>query len=250
MTRVARISSRRNPRFKLWKRMLERPEKQDPWLAVEGAKAVRELARRRPIALLLVNETDADGDAPPPAAEVVALPFSLFRTLSRVESPQAFIAFFEKPKFEWHDLPPWLLFLDRLQDPGNLGTLVRTAAAAGDFGITAGPGTVSRFNPKAVRAAAGLLYITPFLGDVEPPEVQQHGYQLYASTPQAGTSLFELPFAAPCCFAVGNEGGGLDMKILETADELFHIPMQPGAESLNAAVAGSLMIYEVVRRRS
>ncbi len=250
MSTTVQISSRDNPRFKQWKRLLRQPERPDvAWLAVEGIKAAGQLAETRPVRLLLVEE----GRRPLPKRlrcdDTFELSKALFRVLSQVESSQGLIAFFDKPRFSWSDMPPWLLLLDRLQDPGNLGTLLRTAAATGCFGLVASPGSVSFFNPKLIRASAGLLFSTPFLEGVDAIELKQHGYRLYGAASGGASSLFDLPLEPPCGFAVGNEGAGLAAGILDLADSSFAIPMAPGVDSLNAAVAGSLIMYEVVRRR-
>ncbi len=225
-------------------RQPERPE--FPWVPVEGAKGLQQLAEGRPARLLLLEEGVEQAQLPA-AEETVHLPRTLFRTLSQVESPAGLIAFFEKPRFAWADLPEWLLLLDRLQDPGNLGTLLRTAAATG-FGLVSTPGTVSFFNPKVIRASASALFATPFLQHVSTREPSEQGYRIYAARSGAPVTLFELPLKPPCCFAVGNEGGGLDPALLACAEEQFEIPMASGVESLNVAVAGALIMYEIVRR--
>ncbi len=227
--------------------MLERPESEEcPWIAVEGLKTVLQLAGGLTPQLVLHCQGKRAARLPG-AAETVQLTPALFRALSRVDAPQEVIAFFDKPSYSWEQMPPWLLYLDRLRDPGNLGTLLRTAAATG-FGVATSAGTVSVFNAKVVRASAGSLFETPFLQGVPVEEAKERGYRLCAASARGADSLFELPLEPPCAFAVGNEGAGLAEPILDQADASVRIPMVEGVESLNAGVVGSLIMFEVVRR--
>lgn len=246
----AKIESRHNPRFKLWREWVRHPETEAcPWLAVESWKTAIELAESRPVlALLCSDPSDPRASAlSAKSRETHSVDARLLRQLSSVESFQGLVAFFEKPSWAWEDLPSTILCPWRLQDPGNLGTLLRTAHATGG-GVVCGPGSVSCFNPKVVRASAAALFSTPFRERVAVEDVQSRGWRLVAATPGEGESLFETDLHPPLAFLVGNEGGGLPTEILERADTRVHIPMRAGSESLNAAVAGSLLLYEVYRR--
>ncbi len=159
------------------------------------------------------------------------------------------VAFFEKPAWKWEDLTPWVLYLDQLQDPGNLGTLLRTARATGMFSVATSPGSVACFNSKVIRASAGSLFAVPFLEGLELEELQDRGYALSAATLQDGQSLFEARFESPQAIIIGNEGSGPTASTLGLADDQFHIPMRGRSQSLNAAVAGSLIAYEIFRQK-
>lgn len=184
------------------------------------------------------------------AADCVLLPDRLFSKLSKVQSPQGAIAFFSKPTWSWDELTPWLIYLYEVQDPGNLGTLLRTAAATGLFSIVSSPGTVSFFNDKVIRASAGCLFSVPFLEGLGLAEIEERGFECCVASPHDGPAYFDVELAEPIAFILSNEGHGLDSQEVEGRLRPVRIPMQPGVESLNVAVSGSLIMYEIVRRRS
>lgn len=208
------------------------------------------MAAKQPIELLLF----ADGQGPrltqliSQSQQSIRLPDHLLQALSSLQTSQGVLAFFGKPVWHWEDLTPCVLYLDQLQDPGNLGTLLRTARATGIFSVITSPGTVSCFNPKVVRASVAALFSTPFLEGVPLEELVNRGYCLWATTPREGTSLFRARFQPPLAIVLGNEGSGLAKAALERSFRRLLIPMHPEAESLNAAVAGSLILYEVTRQ--
>ena len=149
-----------------------------------------------------------------------------------------------------------LLILENLQDPGNLGTLLRSAEAFGAAGVNVTPGTVNQWNPKVVRSSAGASFRVPVQRSTL-PEIREllraEGMRLFAAVapstdPQkVSISPFAADLAAPCAIFIGNEGGGLSPEALALADEQIVIPCQ--TESLNAAVAGSVLLYEAMRQR-
>ena len=230
---------------------MSHPEKEDcPWIPIEGWKQIQDLSTQHPIELLVFSEGAERGlkDFVPRSTESFQLAPALFENLSTLDSSQQILAFFEKPSWKWNDLTSRVLYLNELQDPGNLGTLLRTARATGIFSVATSPNTVSCFNAKVVRASAASLFSVPFLEGIEAGEFKSRGYHLWATTPQAGKSLFEAHFESPLAIVIGNEGRGLSPALLSLADHHLHIPMQPQVESLNAAVAGSLVLYEVFRQ--
>lgn len=250
---VSVIESRQNQRYKQWQKYVSHPEKEEcPWIPVEGWKQVRDLASERPVELLLFS----DPEDPrlklllPRSRESFCLSPRLLQRLSTVEFSQGVLAFFQKPFWRWQDLTPWVLYLYRLQDPGNLGTLFRTARATGMFSLVTSPKTVSCFNSKVARASVGSLFAVPFLEGITAGGLKRHGYRLWAATPEGGKPLFEVHFEPPTAVLIGNEGGGLEASVLALTEKKIHIPMQPQAESLNASVAGSLILYEVLRQGS
>jgi TrmH family RNA methyltransferase len=180
---------------------------------------------------------------------VCCLPAKLFQRLSRVKSNQGILAFFAKPIWRWSQLTPFVLFLDRLQDPGNLGTIFRTAAATGIFSIVTSQGTVSCYNEKVVRASSGYLFQVPFLQSRTARELNEKGYRISAAVSDSDSTLFESNLQPPMAFLVGNEGKGPEPDSLREATGTFRIPMSTGVESLNAAVAAAVIMYEVVRRQ-
>ena len=149
--------------------------------------------------------------------------------------------------------PPLLLLLEDLQDPGNLGTIFRTAEAAGATGILMSRGTVDLFNPKVVRATMSAVFRMPFLisSDLceEAALLREQGIRSYAAHLQGTRAYDALPLTSGAAFMIGNEGNGLSEKLTEAADEKIIIPMEGGAESLNAAMATGILLFEASRQR-
>ena len=150
---------------------------------------------------------------------------------------------------------PLILIAAGLQDPGNMGTLVRSAEAFGATGVLATPGTVSAWNQKAMRASVGSVFRVPVVavGLEDVATLKGRGVRLLAAvgTDDAGTTAAQdMDFTGPCAVMIGNEGAGLAAEWMEVADGRVTIPYPGAVESLNAAVAGSLLLYEVSRQRS
>lgn len=243
------ISSPRNPRVKQWRQWIKDPaDPACPWLPVEHEKHIRDLARRKPAALLVVARSRWEKGALPAAEEVVLTSDRVFGLLSTLVSPQGLVAWFPKATWRWEDLPGQVLYLEGLQDPGNLGLIVRTAAAAG-WGLVTGPGTVSLYNAKVVRASAAYLWSVPFRQHEAPQTLAARGYRCWRADPHAAASLFNVELQPPLAVVIGKEGGPPARSATAGGDH-FRIPMAPGVDSLNAAVAAALVMYEVYRRRS
>jgi len=173
-----------------------------------------------------------------------------FSSISDTETPQGVLAVIRKPNFRIIS-ENWLV-LDRIQDPGNLGTIVRTADAAGFGTVIAIKGGSDIYAPKVVRASAGAFFrIRSTVLDSAGAAValaRKHGKKLIAADPTKGISCFETDLTAPLALIIGNEGGGLNTLFLSSADLRVSIPMRDGAESLNASVAASVIMFEAVRQ--
>lgn len=180
----------------------------------------------------------------------------LFSELSDTQTPQGILATVRAPE---HSLPevlsspcPWLVVADRVQDPGNLGTLVRTVDAVGATGVLAAAGTVDFASPKVVRASMGSVFRVPVVpvGNVDwRRALRERGVRLVALDPEGGTEMYAADLTGPLALWVGNEGWGLPPAELATADAVVRIPMPGRATSLNAAVAGAVVLYESLRQR-
>ena len=248
---VRTIRSAQNRSYRRWRDFTAHPESVEcPWIAVQNWKHIHDLVNKHKLQLLLF-QTLADSRLRgllECADEAICLPSRLLENLSTLSSSQGVIAFFEKPVWDWKHLSPYVLSLDRLQDPGNLGTLLRTAQATGIFSLVTSLGTVSCFNAKVVRASAGALYSVPFLEEVSAQAIADRGYRLWSADCGTGQSVFDVKFAPPLAIMLGNEGMGLEPAISSLSQDRVKVPMQPEMESLNAAVAGSLILYEVFRQ--
>ena len=183
-------------------------------------------------------------------------PVALMATLSDVKTSQGALALVETPVLSLKEctLPdtPFILCACGIQDPGNLGTLIRTATAAGASLVCSIRGTVSARNPKAVRSSAGAFFRIPVIEQLENAEFRSfcrmHSIQLFRADPRRGQLFAKADFKAPCAILLGNEGAGF--ADTQYADSVaLRIPMTEGSESLNVAVAGSLILYEVFRQR-
>ena len=181
----------------------------------------------------------------------------LLERLADTVTPQGIIGTFEAPKASFDDFITFkekgLLVLDALQDPGNTGTLIRTAAAFDFSGILLLPGCSDAYNPKTLRATAGSIFRIPVVKSSSTYEaiqkIRASGFKLIVAHSGEGKFIDEIDLGRYPAIVVGNEGHGPSKEIMEFADELVMLPMANNVESLNAAVAGSLLIYESFRRR-
>lgn len=150
-------------------------------------------------------------------------------------------------------MQPLLLILENLQDPGNLGTIIRMAEGAGVTGIIMSCNTVDIYNPKTIRSTMGSLYRVPviYVDDIceAVEECKQKGIRVYAAHLKGTDNYNVKDYTQPTAFMIGNEGNGLTDKLTDKADELVRIPMQGKVESLNAAIACTILTYEAVRQR-
>ena len=148
---------------------------------------------------------------------------------------------------------PHLMLLENLQDPGNLGTIMRTAEGAGVDGVILSRTSVDLYNPKTIRSTMGSIYRMPFLyvDSLEEilPELKKRGIHTYAAHLRGENCYDQEDYRSGCAFFIGNEGNGLTESLSSRADTWIRIPMHGKLESLNAAVAASILMYEVCRQR-
>ncbi|MEW6446730.1 MAG: RNA methyltransferase [Bacillota bacterium] len=188
---------------------------------------------------------------------VYQLPVEVFGRVAPTEEPQGVLAVARIRKVGLSELlrgpSPLVIVVDGLQDPGNLGTIIRTAGAAGASGAVLLPGTVDLYNPKVVRATAGALFRLPVIEGIALSEalafIENAGLKLVVADPRGDVPFYAANLTGPVAIVIGSEGAGPRAEMREAASERVFIPMPGGAESLNAAVAASLLIYEAVRQR-
>ena len=190
--------------------------------------------------------------------ETILLPDQLFASAVPSDTPQGVAALALVKRFTLeevldHPTPGPLLVIAGVQDPGNLGTILRSAEAFGAKGVLLGEGTVSAYNSKVVRASAGSLFQV-MLAKVSLTEaidkMRARGIRLVATASHKGVPLPEANLSGQVAIFVGNEGAGLDKKLLGKMDELITIPHSERVESLNAGVAASIVLYEVSRQKT
>lgn len=187
--------------------------------------------------------------------EVVA--DSVFKSVSDTQTPQGVLAVISMPEYKMEELlrgeKTNLLILESIQDPGNLGTMLRTGEGAGITGIIMNKTTVDLFNPKTIRSTMGSIYRVPFFvaDDLEKviAELKDKGVSIYAAHLKGNHAYDEEDYTKACGFLIGNEGNGLSNEIAELADTYIKIPMEGRVESLNAAISAALLMYEANRQR-
>ena len=187
--------------------------------------------------------------------EVVAP--EVFKKMSDTQTPQGILCEIKRPEYTLEKLVqgenPFLVVLENLQDPGNLGTIVRTGEGAGITGVIMSAQTVDIYNPKTIRATMGSIYRVPFVYVEDLAEtvefLKQKGVCTYAAHLEGKQYYDSFSFGGGTAFLIGNEGNGLSRQVADSADAYLKIPMEGRVESLNAAIATSLLMYEAHRQR-
>lgn len=185
---------------------------------------------------------------------------SIFEQMSDTKTPQGILAVAKQLSYDVKDLLgkgtgriPFLLVMDTIQDPGNLGTMMRAGEAAGVTGILMNQETVDMYNPKVIRSTMGALYRVPFVYTDHLTDslkmLRQEGIRLFAAHLKGTNSYDKEDYSGPCAFLIGNEAKGLSDEVASLADTYVKIPMCGDVESLNAAVAASVLAFEVARQR-
>ena len=182
----------------------------------------------------------------------------VLRAMSDTQNPQGILGVVRQQEYSIEEMcrgkkAPRLLILENIQDPGNLGTMMRTAEAAGVDGVVMSRDTVDIYNPKVVRSTMGAIFRLPFAYVDSLDEVMSQckdlGITTYAAHLGGRNNYDQEDYTTGCAFLIGNEGNGLTDHLAEQADILVKIPMAGKAESLNAAVAAAVLVYEAARQR-
>ena len=181
----------------------------------------------------------------------------LFSELMTTTSSCGVLALAKIPREDRAAVPRWtpqlILVADAIQDPGNLGTLFRSALAAEMGGVILMRGCVDPYNPKVVRAAAGALFDLPIVSDLVPEELisllRSNAYRLVVATAGESVHYFDCKLSEKVAIVLGNEGQGINPELYAAADERISIPMNPKSESLNVAISGGIILFETYRQR-
>lgn len=250
-----RISGRDNPDFKRF--LGVRARKNPDLLLIEGPKLLAEAVRSGlRVDVVAFDDESLLASAPVAARSTVVFAAPLMKSLSDVLTHQGVLAIVERPHFgrDWLvKKDAFLLILDGLQDPGNVGTLLRTAEAAGVTGVLLTRGCADPLSPKALRASAGSAFRMPHVLDLSSEELLSllpRGIRLAAAVadPKAVSAFGETPFAPPIALALGSEGSGLSRQIETAASVRIRVPSAAKVESLNVAAAGAVLMFEIARR--
>lgn len=264
------ISSVQNPQVKEWHQLLTRKGREESGrFLIEGAHLVEEALRSQAAVQTVIYDQER---GLPENCEKALASFShevrmiavtpqVLAKLSETKSPQAVMAVLlqnqQNQEESWSRLLSkqeyLLLFVDELQDPGNLGTILRTADAAGADGVVLGEGSVDLYNGKVIRATMGSLFRIPVFAKnvIEAmDQVKSSGGRVLVTALSKDSKVYDSDlYHGKCAIVIGNEGRGVSPEALRSADEWVHIPLYGGAESLNAAVACGIMLYEAQRQR-
>ncbi len=253
------ITSRQNPRIKEI-RLLNAKSKhrhQAGRYVVEGIRLLEEAvnAGQTPELVLYTEELDRRGTALVnefKSQSVVCEPVTsqVLQAASATENPQGILAVFPLVSLPLPPAPDLVLILDAIRDPGNLGTLMRSCLAAGAEGMLLGPGTVDPYSPKVVRSAMGAHFKLPVISSSwEGIASRTRGLDIYLADMDQGASLWDADLTSPLGIILGGEAQGPGPQARQLTDQSIHIPMAPKVESLNAAVAGSVLLFEIKRQR-
>ena len=267
------ISSLNNERVKLVSKLLKSPKERvyASLYVVEGIRMVKEIPdeyldaiyftqpffnkfiMNNAALLRLVNVASQKGKC-----FVVTEP--VLKKMTDTENPHGIVATLKMKAKDLNDLfggfkknePPLILILEKIQDPGNMGTIIRTAEGAGVTGILVSYDSVDIYSPKVIRSTMGSIFrknvvVTyDLIGDIT--RVKREGIEIFAMDLD-GKPMFDANMTGPCAFLIGNEGNGLSEEIRNAADKTIRIPMEGQVESLNASVAACLVSYEARRQR-
>lgn len=182
---------------------------------------------------------------------------TVFSYVSDTKTPQGILCVVRQMEYTQETVlagdSPYLLILHNLQDPGNMGTILRTAEGAGVTGIIMSSDCVDVYNPKVIRSTMGSIYRMPFLyvDDINQAieTVQKKGICVYAAHLDGKNAYDKENYKKGTAFLIGNEGNGLPKEVADKADTWIRIPMHGQVESLNAAIAATILMFEVCRQR-
>lgn len=249
------ITSRENKIYKRIKALKDKKQREKEGIfMVEGERGVRDAIKNglipHTVALMEGCEININGK------NTVYFAKKLFNELAETQTPQGIIALFPMPKADFSHInageSSFVVLCENIQDPGNLGTIIRTAHGAGADGVILTKGCCDLFNPKTVRSTVASIAAIPVIRSVEPAAALESlkgmGYRLAAGAlNENSVDLYSADLSGKIAFIIGNEGSGVTESTLSAADLTVKIPMVKSAESLNAGVAAAVMMYEKVR---
>ncbi len=235
-----------------------RYRKEEKAFVVEGIKMVEEAPPEKIRAVYASDSFLERGGA----RSLAGIPYTevsdaAFKAMSDTQTPQGVLAVVDAMEWDPEELlggeAPLLILLEGLQDPGNLGTILRAGEGAGVTGVIMSRDTVDIYNPKVIRSTMGSVYRVPFMVSEDLRETlaqcRRRGIVSFAAH-LSGTSDYDRrDYRGPSAFLIGNEAAGLSEELSEAADARVKIPMKGSVESLNAAVAASVFLYEAARQR-
>jgi RNA methyltransferase, TrmH family len=259
---MPRVDSLRNPRLRETQRLLEssRERRKSGLCALEGEHLIRFYIERVGAPHTLVATDDALEDRQiaalvdrVPSRDVLIVRRRVFDAMASLPADVGVLAVVRTPVPHRQKPASFALLLEDIQDPGNVGTILRTAAAAGVAQVWLSKHCAFAWSPKAMRAGQGAHFLTTIVEDVDlvawSVAFRSKGGRVAALVARGGRSLYDADVSGRFALAVGNEGAGLSSSLREAADVEVTIPMPGAMESLNAAAAAAVALFECVRRR-
>lgn len=248
---MERITSLKNPRVLQWKSLKERKGRRETGcFLAEGRKMAEEaLASSFPVEALLVDEERLAEFTLPASVPVYALPAHVLAAVCDTKTPQG-IAAVVRMKHQ-AALGRCVVAMDGVQDPGNVGTIIRTADAAGLQGVILSEQCADVFSPKVLRATMGSIFRMPIVVTDDLPadlaRMRGNGFSVISSQLDGEPFYQRSPVGEKFCLIIGNEGNGISDEVKAVATHKVKLPMRGGAESLNAAIAAGIMMYDLMR---
>jgi len=225
----------------------------------DGLRFVNEIPKTFEIDKILFSESFAkkhNTEQYSTIANTLIISDKLFSELSETKNPQGIMAICKKIKYNKNDIIKnggFYILAEEINDPGNLGTIIRTAHAAGADGILLSNGSVDLYNSKVLRSTMGSIFKIPIVQNIDLDEIanllHKNEIKLYAAHLKGNKNHYQADYTSGCAFLLGNEARGLSDYAASLCDELIKIPMPGGAESLNASVAAAILMYEAVRQK-
>jgi len=248
---MEKLSSLKNPRVLAWRSLKDKKgrDEQDAFL-VEGVRMVREaLSSSFPVQALLLREGFVPDFPLPESLPAFELPDHVFQAVCDTRTPQGIAAVLSRRVRPAEGR--FLVALDGVQDPGNVGTIIRTADAAGFDGVLLSPQCADLFSPKVLRSTMGSIFRLTFSLAPSLPEallsMREKGYSVLSSQLDGDPFFERVNVSSSLVLVVGNEGSGVSEEVKAVATHRLRLPMRGGAESLNAAIAAGIMMYDLTR---
>ena len=247
------ITSKDNEIIKNIKKLHDKKYRTDSYI-VEGIKMVKEAISENQLIELIAIREDLEINFDTKNIKIITVSSKVFNDISDVKTPQGILAVIKKkPNKQIETNTDYILALDSLQDPGNMGTIIRTADSANINQIIINKTTVDPYSPKVIRSTMGAIYRTNII-EVEDlkatlKEMKLKGFQIITTDLKATQSIYDINYNNKTVVVIGNQANGVSQEILQTADKKVIIPMLGKTESLNASIAASIMIYEYVRQK-
>lgn len=258
MIRIIEIESKSNPRIKEYRKLMDKKERRIKGLFLaEGFRMVQE-AFKAGMDVKAVVYDSREGEQlqrylgsylNSESLELIASNPEVIRQLSSTETPQGIVAVIADARMV-PESTGLIIYLDRLQDPGNVGTIIRSAHAGGASRVILGKGSADPYSEKAMRSSMGSIFHIPVTldGDEELERLAAEGIPLAVTSLEASRSIYSADLTGDMILVIGNEGNGVRQELMDRATILLRIPMPGNAESLNASIAASVIIFERVRQ--